>query len=192
MNTLHPSFIVGIGGSAGSLNSYNAFFDALPLNTGMAFVVISHIYPTANSQLAQILSRHTKMTVEVVTKTMPIIANHVYVLPPNADLHTDGYSLFVTSPASRNKQIDVFLTSLAMTVGERAIAIILSGYDGDGTLGCQQIKSGGGTTFAEENAEVASMPQTAEASGWIDFVLPPHKIPAALQRVRNDSRNNEA
>lgn len=191
MATLHPNFIVGIGGSAGSLNSFMAFFDALPLNTGMAFVVISHIYPTANSQLAQILSRHTKMTVQVVMQTTPIIANHVYVIPPNADLQTDGYSLFVTSPASRNKQIDIFLTSLAKTRGERAVAIILSGYDGDGTKGCEAIKAGGGTTFAEEDAEVASMPITAQASGWIDLVLPVHKIPAALQRVMNDSKDNE-
>ena len=194
MGTLHPNFIVGIGGSAGGLNAYKAFLDALPSNTGMAFVIVSHILPTANSQLAQILSRHTKMTVMVASTAMPIRANHVYVNPPNADLLIESYTFKVVSPRTgRNKQVDLFLTSLAEAMGARAIGIILSGYGGDGTEGCKHIKAKGGTTFAQDmSAEVDGMPLSAQASGCVDFVLPPDKIPDELQRLVSTSINNGA
>ncbi|MDZ7581686.1 MAG: chemotaxis protein CheB [Deltaproteobacteria bacterium] len=182
---LHPNFIVGIGGSAGGLNAYKALLDALPSNIGMAFVIVSHILPTASSQLAEILSRHTKMPVMVASTAMPIRANHVYVCPPNADLLIDKGTFKVVSPRTgRNHQIDLFLTSLAEVMGARAIGIILSGYDGDGTEGCKHVKAKGGTTFAQDmSAEVADMPLHAQASGCIDFVLPLDKISDELQRL---------
>jgi CRP/FNR family cyclic AMP-dependent transcriptional regulator len=185
MGQLHPNFIVGIGGSAGALNAYKALLDALPSNTGMAFVIVSHIHPTANSQLAQILSGHTKMPVMVASAAMPIRANYVYVIPPNADLLIESYTFKVASPRTRrNKQIDCFLISLAEAMGARAIGIILSGYGGDGTEGCKHIKANGGTTFAQDmSAEVDGMPLSAQASGCVDFVLPPDKIPHELQRL---------
>ena len=185
MGTLHPNFIVGIGGSAGGLNAYKALLDAVPSNTGMAFVIVSHILPTANSQLAQILSGHTRMAVKVASNAMPIRANHVYVTPPNADLLIEGYTFKLVTPRTRrNAQVDVFLTSLADAMGARAIGIILSGYDGDGTEGCRSIKAKGGTTFAQdESAEVDGMPRSAEASGCVDFVLPPDKITDQLQKL---------
>src|SRR5471030_2442859 len=130
MGALLPNFVVGIGGSAGGLNAYKALLDALPSDTGMAFVIVSHILPTAHSQLAQILSRHTKMKVMVASTAMPVRANHVYVNPPNADLLIDSYTFRVVTPRTRrNKQVDLFLTSLAKAMGARAIGIILSGYD---------------------------------------------------------------
>jgi CRP/FNR family transcriptional regulator, cyclic AMP receptor protein len=181
----HPNFIVGIGGSAGALNAYKALLDALPSNTGMAFVVVSHILPTANSHLTQILSSHTTMPVMAASAAMPIRANQVYVIPPNVDLLVESYAFKVVSPRSRsNKQIDLFFISLAEAMGARAIGIILSGYEGDGTEGCKQIKAKGGTTFAQDvSAEVGGMPRSAQASGWVDFVLPPDKIPDALRRL---------
>ena len=184
---LHPNFIVGIGGSAGGLNAYKALLDALPPHTGMAFVIVSHILPTAISQLAEILSRHTKMPVMVASTAMPIRANHVYVCPPNADLLIESGTFKVVSPRSgRNKQIDLFLTSLAEAMGARAIGIILSGYDGDGTEGCKHIKAKGGTTFAQDmSAEVDDMPLHAQASGCVDFVLPLDKISDKLQILVN-------
>jgi len=185
MGTLHPNFIVGIGGSAGGLNAYKALLDAVPSNTGMAFVIVSHILPTANSELAQILSGHTRMAVKVASNAMPIRANHVYVTPPNADLLIEGYTFKLVTPRTRrNAQVDVFLTSLADAMGARAIGIILSGYDGDGTEGCRSIKAKGGTTFAQdESAEVDGMPLSAKASGCVDFVLPPDKITDQLQKL---------
>ena len=187
MGALHPKLIVGIGGSAGALNAYKALLDALPSNTGMAFVIISHITPTANSQLAEILSRHTKMTVMVACIAMPICANHVYVIPPDADLFIENYTFKVISPRSgRNKQIDVFFASLAEAMGLRAIGIVLSGYDGDGTEGCKHIQANGGKTFAQDmSAEVDSMPLSAQAAGCADFVMPLDKIPAKLKSLAN-------
>ena len=190
MKTLHPNFIVGIGGSAGGLNAYMALLDALPSNSGIAFVIISHITPTANSQLAKILSRHTKMPVMVASPAMRIQANHVYVIPPNADLLIKNYTFKVVSPRTRrNAQIDLFLTSLAAAMGARAIGIILSGFDGDGAEGCKQIKAKGGTTFAQDmSAEVDGMPLSAQASGCVDFVLPPDRIPDELRRLVGTSK----
>jgi len=189
MGALRPNFIVGIGGSAGGLNAYKALLDALPSNTGMAFVIVSHIHPTANSQLAQILSRHTTMPVMLASTAMPIRANHVYVNPPNADLLIESYTFKVISPrARRNKEVDFFLISLAEAMGARAICVILSGYDGDGTEGCKHIKAKGGKTFAQDmSAEVGGMPLSAQVSGCVDFVLPPDKIPDELQRLVSTS-----
>ena len=187
MSTLHPNFIVGIGGSAGALNAYKALLDALPSNTGMAFVIISHMNPAASSQLALILSRHTKMPVTVASMAMRIRANHVYVIPPNADLFIQDYTFKIVSPRSkRNVQVDLFLTSLAAAMEARAIGIILSGFDGDGAEGCRQIKAKGGTTFAQDmSAEFDGMPLSAQASGCVDFVLPPDAMPGEMVRLMN-------
>ena len=185
MGALHPNLIVGIGGSAGALNAYKALLDAMPSNTGMAFVIISHMNPTAHSQLAEILSRHTKMAVKVASETMPIQANHVYLIPSDADLLMENYTFKVISPRSgRNKQVDLFFVSLAEAMGERAIGIVLSGYDGDGTEGCKQIKANGGKTFAQDmSAEVDFMPLSAQESGNVDFVIPLDKIPGKLKSL---------
>ena len=164
MSAMHPKFIVGIGGSAGALTAYYALLDALPSDTGMAFVIISHINPSANSQLALVLSRHTKMPVIVASQKMPIQRNYVYVIPANADLLIENYAFKVLSPTSDgHKQIDLFFVSLAEAIGVRAIGIVLSGYDGDGTEGCKQIKANGGITFAQDiSAEVPHMPLSAK------------------------------
>jgi len=184
MQTSPPSFIVGIGGSAGGLVAYKALLDALPGDTGMAFVIVSHFSPAAHSELAYLLSRHTQMPVVVASMAMPIRADHIYVCPPNADLLIENQAFKLVSPRTRNKQVDLFLTSLAEAMGARAIGIIFSGYDGDGTEGCRQIKAKRGTTFAQDmSAEVAGMPLSAQASGSVDFVLPPDKIPDELRRL---------
>ncbi len=113
LKTVQPKFIVGIGGSAGALKAYKALLDALPHDTDMAFVIISHMNPTAHSQLAKILQRHTKMSVLVASEAMPTLANHVYVIPPDSDLTMENYRFRVISPRiGRNKQVDIFFTSL--------------------------------------------------------------------------------
>ena len=185
VDIVRPKLIVGIGGSAGALKAYIALLDAMPSNTGMAFVIISHMHPNAHSLLAQLLSFHTKMTVMVVSMAMPILANHVYVIHPNSDLLIENYSFKVIFPRSgSNKQIDVFFVSLAEAMGVRAIGIILSGYDGDGTEGCKHIKAHGGKTFAQDmSAEVEDMPLSAQAAGYVDFVMPLDKIPDKLKSL---------
>ncbi len=185
MSAGYPNFIVGIGGSAGALSAYKALLGALPSKTGMAFVIVSDIHFTANIQLADILSNHTEMPVVVAAAAQPIRANHVYIIPANADLLIKSYTFKIVSPRTKkNKHIDLLLISLAEAMGERAVGIILSGYDGDGTEGCKHIKANGGTTFAQDkSAEVDGMPLSAQASGCVDFVLPPAKIPDALKRL---------
>lgn len=180
-----PTCVVGIGGSAGALNAYKAILEHLPADTGMAFVIISHMNPDAYSQLAQILARHTNMPALVASAAMLIKANHVYVIPANADLLVEKYKFKVTSPRSRrNAQIDLFFVSISEAFADRAIGVVLSGYDGDGTVGCKHIKEKGGITFAQDqSAEVSSMPLRAQASGDVDFVLPPDKISVALIEI---------
>lgn len=188
-----PTCIVGIGGSAGALNVYKALLDHLPADTGMAFVIISHIHPAAYSQLALILARHTEMPALVASAAMPIKANHVYVIPANADLGVEKYKFTVISPRSRrNVQVDLFFASIAQAFGDRAIGVVVSGYDGDGTAGCKHIKEKGGTTFAQDqSAEVDSMPVSAQASGYVDFVLTPEKISAALIEIGTRFARND-
>jgi CRP/FNR family cyclic AMP-dependent transcriptional regulator len=183
--TLHPDFIVGIGGSAGAISACKTLLDAMPSNIGMAFVIVSYISSTASSQLVQILSRHTKMPVMLASVAMPIRANYIYVIPPGADLLIESYTFKVASPRARsNEQIDSVFISLAEAMGDRAIGIILSGYGSDGTEGCKYIKANGGRTFSQDiSAETEEMPLNAQATGCVDFVLPPNRIPAELQRL---------
>lgn len=185
METSAPSTVVGIGASAGGLKAYKAFFAALPPDTGMAFVVISHLHPAAHSQLAQILARHTKMPVTLAGSGMQVRANEVYVIPSDADLLLERGFLKVVSPRSRrNVQIDLFFESLADAMGTGAVGIVFSGYCSDGSEGCKRIKAAGGTIFAQDSsAEVSGMPVSAQATGCVDFVLPPEKMPAELNRL---------
>ncbi len=190
MEPSRPGFIVGIGGSAGGLGAYKALLGSLSVDTGMAFVVVSHMMPTASSELAQILSWHTEMPVIVASDGMRVRGNQVYVSSPNSDLLIEKDTLKVVIPrTSRNTEIDRFLISLAEAGGARAIGVIFSGYDGDGTEGCRRIKKEGGMTFAQdESAEVNSMPLSAQASGSIDFVLPPARIAKELQKIASAAR----
>ena len=180
-----PSYIVGIGGSAGGLIAYKELLNFLPYNTGMAFVIVTHILPDASSYLAEILSKRTNMPIMVASTAMAIRANHVYVSAPNTDLLIEKYTFKVISPRTkRNALVDYLLTSLAEAMGRHAIGVILSGYDGDGTEGCKHIKAHGGKTFAQDmSAEVDFMPLSAQASGCVDFVMPLDKIPGKLKSL---------
>ena len=162
MGAVHPNLIVGIGGSAGALSGYKALVDALPSHTGMTFVFVSPPLPTANSQLAQILSRHTNMPVLVASMAMPIRANHVYMSPPDADLLIGSHTFKVVSPPTRKlAQIDCLFMSLAEAMGARAIGIILAGYGGDGIEGCKHIRAKGGKRWPH------SFEQQPEFLQWI-------------------------
>ena len=200
MEAARPTFIVGVGGSAGALDAYKALLDALPPDTGMAFVFVTHMLPSAISQLAQILSRHTKMKVKVALTAMPIQANHVYVISPNSDLRIEKFVFKVVSPRIKgNTQIDILFISIAEAMGKQSIGIVLSGYFRDGTEGCKEIKAKGGIVFAQDkSAGVEGMPLSAEASGCVDFVLPPDKISDELGKIagrfvpKKGLRNNKS
>ncbi len=81
-----PSFVVGIGASAGGLESLEKLFQNLPADTGMAFVIIQHLSPDFKSMMYELLARDTKMEIHRVEDGMQIEANHVYLLPPKKEL----------------------------------------------------------------------------------------------------------
>ena len=183
-----PTSIVGVGASAGGLEAFEQLLAALPADSGMAFVLVQHLAPKHESILSELLGRATKMPVVEVTQGMRVEANHVYVIPPNADMSIsdDVLHLSPLSPdRARRMPIDLFLRSLAEDQHGRAIGVILSGTASDGTLGLQTIKAMGGVTFAqnEESAKYSAMPRNAVAAGIVDFVLPPELIARELKRI---------
>jgi two-component system CheB/CheR fusion protein len=154
----------------------------------MALVLVQHLDPTHISALEEILSRATKIPVTEVIDGTTVQSNHVYVIPPNADLVIRGGVLRLSARAvgrGQHRPIDSFLHSLAEDCGERSIAVVLSGTASDGTSGCLAVKSVGGITFAQDEAtaKYSSMPRSAVEAGCIDFVLPPKGIAEELARI---------
>jgi two-component system CheB/CheR fusion protein len=180
--------VVGIGASAGGLEAFKQLLGALPMDTGMAFVLVQHLEPTHKSVLTPLLARATKMPVQEVREGMHVEPNHVYVIPANADMSLlDGLLHIVgrKATAGRHLPIDHFFASLAETRGPQAIGVILSGTASDGTAGIKAIKQAGGITFAQdpESAKFDGMPRNAIASGYVDLVLPPERIAKELARI---------
>jgi len=154
----------------------------------MAFVFVQHLDPTHTSALEEILSRSTKIPVTEVKDGTTVQSNHVYVIPPNADLAIRGGVLHLSARTlgrGQHRPIDSFLHSLAEDCGDRSISVILSGTASDGTSGCLTVKSVGGITFAQDEAtaKYGSMPRSAVEAGCIDFVLPPKGIAEELARI---------
>lgn len=186
--------IVGIGASAGGLAAYQAFFAAMPADPGMAFVIIQHLDPDYDSALAEILGESTPMPVRKATEGAVVSPNTVSVIPPNALVKIQGGVLRVAqpeTPSARRSSIDTFLLSLADDQGENSVGIVLSGYGNDGTAGIAAIKEAGGLTLSEaefDHHAKKGMPQSAAAGGFVDNVLKPEDMPAALleyQRVKD-------
>jgi two-component system, chemotaxis family, CheB/CheR fusion protein len=186
-----PFPVVGMAASAGGLEAFTQLLSHLPIDTGMAFVLIQHLSPDHESLLTEILARATTMLVREVENGMKVEPNQVYVIPPNTKMILlEG--LLQLSPREKvfGKYMpgDAFFASLAADRGHKAIAVVLSGGDGDGSLGIRAIKEAGGVTFAqcENTAKFDSMPNSAVATGNVDFVLPPDKIAEELVHL---SRN---
>ncbi len=178
-------YIVGIGASAGGLASFEAFFDTMPSDTGMAFLVVQHVDPTQKSLLPELLQRHTEMPVYEARQDMPIHANSIYVIPPNRELRVLNDTLKLKLPEETRGlrlPINVLFTSLASAQNERAIAVVLSGMGSDGTLGMQAIKATGGLTVAQtpDSAQFDAMPKSAIAADCADIVAPPDEMPARI------------
>ncbi|MCC5630310.1 PAS domain-containing protein [Nostoc sphaeroides CHAB 2801] len=188
-DTLFP--IVGIAASAGGLEAFTQLLKHLLTDTGMAFVLIQHLDPNHKSLLSEILARTTTMPVTEVRDGVTVEPNKVYIIPPNTKMMLSGGVLQLTPREKiqgKYMPADAFFTSLAADRGHKAIAVVLSGADGDGSLGLKAIKAAGGVTFAqcEDTAKFDSMPNTAVATGNVDFVLPPQKI---AEELVNLSRN---
>lgn len=177
-----PGFpIVGMGASAGGLEAFEKFFRHVPPDSGMAFVLVSHLDPGHVSMLTEILQRTTAMPVVEAQDQMAVAPNHVYVIPPNRDMAIFHGALQLRVPAGLRGQrmpIDFFLRSLAEEQGEKAIGVILSGTGTDGTLGLRAIHGAGGVSFVQDpsTAKYDGMPTSAVRSGLSIFVLPVEKM----------------
>ncbi|MHB2018774.1 MAG: chemotaxis protein CheB [Candidatus Xenobia bacterium] len=182
-----PSYVVGVGASAGGLEAFTQLLTALPPDTGMAFVLIQHLDPTQPTMLPQILSRVTTMPVVSVTEEVEVAADQVYVIPPDRDLLSAGKRLTLVPRPQHglHRPIDLFFASLAQEIGRRAIGVVLSGTFSDGTAGLQAIRAAEGITFAQldSSARFDSMPRHAAASGAADYVLPPEGIARELVAI---------
>lgn len=182
-----PFPVVAIGASAGGLDAFRRFLSAVPPQTGMAFLLIQHLAPNHESLMAELLHPHTDMPVMTAVGNTRIRPNTVYVIPSNAYLRVEGLTLQLESPVAHygiRMPIDHCFRSLAETLGERAVGIVLTGTATDGTAGLREIKAAGGITLAQdpETAEYDGMPRSAIAADVVDFVLPIADMPAALLR----------
>jgi two-component system, chemotaxis family, CheB/CheR fusion protein len=176
--------IVTIGASAGGVTALQRFFEALPDQTGAAFVVVVHLDPNHRSGLPQILGGRTRMPVIQVNKTEKLEANHVYVIPPDRRVQLVDHEISpkeFEEPRGKRSPIDGFLRS-ATEQGSDGFAIILSGGGSDGAIGVRAVKEAGGIILVQdpEEAEYSSMPRSAIASGVADFVLPVRDLVARL------------
>jgi two-component system CheB/CheR fusion protein len=179
--------VVGLGASAGGLAAIEAFFAAMPadMESGMAFVVVQHLDPDHKSILMDLVKSYTKMKVCKVEDGMKVQPNCAYIIPPNRDmafLKGKLHLLEPSAPRGLRLPIDYFFRSLAQDQHERAICIVLSGTGTDGTIGLKAIKGEGGMAMAQdpESAAYDGMPRSAIASGLVDFILPPDKMPEQL------------
>jgi two-component system chemotaxis response regulator CheB len=193
-NSLAKNFpVVCVGGSAGGLNVYIRLLRNFPADMGVAVVIVNHVR-TLPTRLHEILPKHTKMPVELITEKLEIQPNRVFIIPTNRDLHVlDGE--FRLAPISKPRGwpdvITVFLRSLARHWDSKLIAIIVSGYDGDGAAGLCEIREVGGITIAQrtDTAGQPDMPQSAIESGCIDFVLSPEGIAQEVARIAREFRS---
>ena len=178
--------IVGIGGSAGGLDAFTKLLQALPSDTGMAFVVVQHLDPHHTSHLPEILTKSTAMPVRNVEDGLSIQPNEVYVIPPNTTMVLeDGVLRLCPRSPGLHLPVDAFFCSLAKVQGSRAIGVILSGNASDGSQGVKAIKEECGITFAQDevSAQHSGMPRSAIATGAIDYILPPAEIARELARL---------
>ena len=184
--------IVCVGGSPGGLDAYIRLLKHLPDDMGVAIVIVNHLRSAA-TLLHEILPRYTKMPVELITERLDIRPNHVFIIPEKRDLHVLGDE-FRLKPISKPRGwpdvITVFLHSLTQNWDGKLIAVIVSGYDGDGAEALCGIREAGGITIAQkpETADQPDMPKSAIASGCIDFILSPEDIAKEIIRIAHAAK----
>lgn len=181
--------VVCVGGSAGGLDAYTRLLQHLPDDMGVAIVIVNHLRTVA-TKLHEILPRFTKMPVELITENLLIEPNHVFIIPSQRDLHVlDGEFRLkpISKPHGWPDVITVFLRSLTQNWDGKIIAVIVSGYDCDGADALCGIKEAGGITIAQKlsTAKQPDMPESAIASGCIDFVLSPEDIAQEIIQIAN-------
>ncbi len=184
----HNDFpVVCVGGSAGGLDAYVRLLSHLPADLGSAVVIVNHLRTVA-TRLHEILPRYTSMPVELITDRLSIRPNHVFIIPEQRDLHVLN-GTFRLKPISKPRGwpdvITVFLKSLTEHWSGKIVAVIVSGYDGDGSAALRGIKQAGGIVIAQkaDTAVQPDMPESAIASGCVDFVLSPEGIAEKLSEI---------
>ena len=186
--------VVCVGGSAGGLEAYIRLLRHFPPDLGVAIVIVNHLR-TVDTLLHEILPRHTTMPVELISEGLDLQPNHVFIIPPQRDLHVlDGEFRLkpISKPRGWPDVITVFLRSLTENWDGQIIAVIVSGYDGDGAAALCGIKDAGGITIAQkpETASQPDMPESAIASGCIDYVLAPEDVPREITRIVSTPRHS--
>ena len=184
--------VVCVGGSAGGLDAYIRLLQNLPSDIGAAIVIVNHLRTMA-TMLHEILPRYTAMPVTLITEQLLIQPNRVFIIPKQRDLHVqDGEFRLkpISKPRGWPDVITVFLRSLTEHWDGKLIAVIVSGYDGDGAAALCGIREVGGVTIAQrlDTAAQPDMPESAIASGCIDFVLSPEEIATELARIARGSK----
>jgi chemotaxis response regulator CheB len=179
--------VVCVGGSAGGLDAYTRLLGRLPNDMGVAIIIVNHLRIVA-THLHEILPRFTGMPVELISDGLVLQPNHVFIIPPQRDLHVlDGefHLRPISKPRGWPDVITVFLRSLTEHWDGKIIAVIVSGYDGDGAAALCSIKEAGGITIAQklETASQPDMPESAIATGCIDFILSPEEIAQEIVRI---------
>lgn len=179
--------VVGLGASAGGIEALSQFFDSMPADSNLVFVIVLHLDPTRQSLLSSILSHHTSMPVVEIEDGTEVAPNQVYVIAPNYDLTLDGNVLRLTEPTQprgHRHPVDVLFESLAEQRAERSAAIILSGTGTNGTQGLREVKANGGLILVQDpaTARFDGMPRSAIGAGLADHVLAPADMPATLLR----------
>ena len=183
----HDFPVVCVGGSAGGLDAYIRLLRRLPCDMGVAIVIVNHLRTVA-TQLHEILPKHTTMPVELITERLDIEPDHVFIIPEQRDLHVlDGEFRLkpISKPRGWPDVITVFLRSLTQHWDGKLVAVIVSGYDGDGAAALCGIKEAGGITIAQkpDTAGQPDMPESAIESGCIDFILSPEGIAQEIVRI---------
>ena len=179
--------VVCVGGSAGGLDAYIRLLRRLPADMGVAIVIVNHVRNVA-TLLHEILPRYTAMPVELITEKLDIEPDHVFIIPEQRDLHVLNGE-FRLEPVSKPRGwpdvITIFLRSLTEHWDGKLVAVIVSGYDGDGAAALCGIKDVGGITIAQlpETAAQPDMPESAVASGCVDFILSPEDIAKEIVRI---------
>jgi len=185
MNSNKDFYVVGIGASAGGLEAIESFFSKVPINSGLAFVIVQHLSPDYKSLMPEILLKRTSLMVHTAEDGMLVEPNNIYLIPRKMNMKIFHAKLHLTEKNNiniLNLPIDIFFNSLADDFEDKAVGVILSGTGSDGSRGIRVIKENGGMIIAQEpdSAKFDGMPKSAITSGMVDYILPPQEMPEKI------------
>ncbi|APZ91833.1 chemotaxis protein CheB [Fuerstiella marisgermanici] len=184
-------FVIGVGASAGGLEALESFFEHMPTDSGLAFVVVQHLSPDFKSHMDELLRRKTQIPVHLVEDGIEVRPDSIYLLPARMEMIISDGKLRLTErkpDRSFSHPIDQFFRSLAVDCGKRGVAIVLSGTGSDGAKGIREVYEAGGLTISQDEASAKfdGMPMSAQATGVVDLVLPPESMAEALMQYTRD------